>query len=152
MDQKKKSERYQRIFNQLEELIKKTKDPIARMSTIAAILHHKFKHFFWTGFYLLQEGNLIVGPYQGPVACLLLEKNKGVCWSAINHNRIELVPDVTKFTGHISCDSRSRSEIVIPIYDQKGRIWSVLDIDSKEISAFDEVDAKNLLKITDLIS
>lgn len=148
---KKKIERYQRIINQLRELFEQTDDPLARMSTIAAILHHKFKYFFWTGFYQLIGENLIVACYQGSLACLILEKNKGVCWKAINTKEIVIVPDVTKFPDHIACDSRSRSEIVVPIKNSVEKITAVLDVDSRELNTFDEIDAKFLQKIVRLI-
>jgi len=150
-DMTKKSGRYERVFSQLEELLKKTNDPISRMASINAVLHHKMDNFFWTGFYLIQDGELHVGPYQGPVACQILEKNKGVCWAAINEGKTIIVPDVELFSGHIACDSRSKSEIAIPIKDYKGSIIGVLDIDSQLSENFDETDASALEKICSLI-
>ena len=150
MLKKRKKERYKRVIIQIEELIKKTTDPIARMSTIAAILHHKFDYFFWTGFYRLADGELTVSCYQGSVACIVLEKNKGVCWTAINEMKTQIVPDVHKFPGHIACDSRSTSEIVIPIF-KDNEIVAVLDVDSKELDSFDEIDAKYLEKIVGMV-
>jgi len=107
--------------------------------------------FFWTGFYLLGEGKLCVGPYQGPLACQELEKNKGVCWAGINEKRSIIVPEVDKYPGHIACDSRSRSEIVVPIRDVDGMIIGVLDVDSLQPDFFDEEDAEGLEKIVELI-
>jgi L-methionine (R)-S-oxide reductase len=133
------------------ELVRKTDNKIARMSTIASILFHKMDDFSWAGFYLLQDDELIVGPYQGPVACQLLEKNRGVCWTGINKQTNIIVPDVRKFPGHIACDSRSRSEIVIPIRDNKNEIIGVLDIDSGRTDNFDEADAIQLERIVSLI-
>ncbi len=147
----KKAGRYNRVHSQIEELLHKTDDPISKMATINAILHHKMDHFFWTGFYLIHDGQLRVGPYQGPVACQILEKNKGVCWSAINGGKTIIVPDVEKFSGHIACDSRSKSEIAIPIKDEKGMIIGVLDVDSQISNNFDDEDAAYLEKITTLI-
>jgi GAF domain-containing protein len=121
------------------------------MATIAAVLHHKMEGYFWTGFYLLKDGELLVGPYQGPAACQVLEKNRGVCWTGINKAETIIVPDVEKFPGHIACDSRSRSEIVIPVRDRQGVIIGVLDVDSKEPDRFDEVDAKGLERILSLL-
>ncbi|MDP8267316.1 MAG: GAF domain-containing protein [Candidatus Tenebribacter davisii] len=150
MDKVQKSKRYQRIITQIEELIQKTIDPLARMSTIAAILHHKFDYYFWTGFYRLVEGELTVCCYQGSVACLVLAKHTGVCWAAIDNKKTLVIPDVKKFSGHIACDSRSASEIVIPIW--KGNIIvAVMDVDSKELNSFDEVDVEYLEKIVKLI-
>lgn len=151
MDKKKKEGRYQRIYKQLEDLLVKTDDHFARMSTIVAVLHHKMEYFFWTGFYFLKDGKLIVGQYQGPVACQELAKDKGVCWAGINQAKAIVVPDVEKFPGHIACDSRSKSEIVIPLKDNKGNIIGVLDVDSNEYNQFDEVDEKELTRILELI-
>lgn len=151
METKKKIIRYSHIYKQVEEYIKKCENPISRMATIASLLHHKMDYFFWTGFYLLNNGNLQVGPYQGAVACLELAKDKGVCWAGINQKKTIIVPDVHKFPGHIACDSRSKSEIVIPLADKSGNIIGVLDIDSKEYDSFDQTDAQELEKIINLI-
>jgi GAF domain-containing protein len=148
---KRKTGRYERIYVQLKELLSKTNDPICRMATINAVLHHKMDHFFWTGFYILHDSELRVGPYQGPVACQVLEKNKGVCWTAINTGESIIVPDVEKFPGHIACDSRSKSEIAIPLKKMDGSIAGVFDIDSKEPGNFDEEDSEGLEKIVSLI-
>jgi GAF domain-containing protein len=142
-----KEGRYERIFSQLQELLKDRPNLIARMATIAAVLHHKFDYFFWTGFYLLDEGELIVGPYQGSLACIRLKKDTGVCWAGINQGKTIIVPNVHQFPGHIACDSRSNSEIVVPIKDIDGKIIGVLDVDSKEHGSFDEVDGYWLEKI-----
>lgn len=147
----KKEKRYQRVLTQLESLLTKTDQPIPRMATIAAVLHHKMDHFFWTGFYLLVDGELMVGPYQGAVACQILKKNTGVCWSAILKNEVEIVPDVHQFPGHIACDSRSNSEIVVPLIDQSGAILGCLDIDSQEYNNFDDIDKIYLTKISHLV-
>ncbi|GAB4323455.1 MAG: GAF domain-containing protein [Bacteroidales bacterium] len=151
MDKRKKNSRYQRVLKQLEELTSPHPDPVSVMATIAAVLHHKFDYFFWTGFYLLKEGELTVGPYQGPVACIRLKKNTGVCWAGINSGESLIVPDVHKFPGHIACDSRSNSEIVVPLRDARGNIVGVMDVDSKELDSFDEVDRASLEKIVALI-
>lgn len=151
MENSKKQNRYNRIYDQLAELIPKSDDTLARMSTAIAVLHHKMDHFFWTGYYFLKEDRLIVGPYQGPVACQELEKGKGVCWTGINRKESVIVPDVEEFPGHIACDSRSKSEIVVPIRNNNNEVIGVLDIDSKEKSAFDETDEKELNKIIRLI-
>ena len=146
MDTLKKQGRYTRIVAQIENLLSKTDDPIARMATISAILYHKMDYFFWCGFYRVNGKKLIVGPYQGPVACQVLE-GKGVCIASVEKREPMIVPDVEKFPGHIACDSRSKSEIVIPVYDNDGRIVAVLDVDSKELDSFDETDRKFLEKI-----
>jgi GAF domain-containing protein len=151
MENKKKEGRYDRIHAQLLELLPKTEDPLARMASICAILHHKFDYYFWTGFYLHKEGRLVVGPYQGPVACQELEKNKGVCWAAYRNRKPVVVPDVHAFPGHISCDSRSRSEITLPVFDRSGEIAAIFDVDSDRMDAFSEVDRIALEGIMDLI-
>ena len=147
----KKKGRYERIHQQLKELLTATDNRISRMATIAAVLHHKMDGFFWTGFYLLSNGNLFVGPYQGPVPCQVLAKDTGVCWTGINQGKTIIVPDVEQFPGHIACDSRSRSEIVVPVRNKEGLIIAVLDVDSKHLEQFDETDAAGLEKIIGLI-
>lgn len=151
MDGKKKEGRYQRMLTQLEELCKKPGTPLSRMASITAVLHNKMEHFFWTGYYLLEDGDLFVGPYQGPVACQKLERGKGVCWAAVERDTAVIVPDVTQFPGHISCDSRSKSEITLPVHDKTGTIKAVLDIDAKDLDQFDAVDSLYLTKINNLI-
>jgi len=147
----KKAGRYQRIYAQLEELLEKTEDPVARMASICALLHHKMENYFWTGFYLHKKGKLIVGPYQGPVACQELEKNKGVCWAAVNSRAPVVVPDVHAFPDHIACDSRSKSEISLPVFDHQRHIVAVFDVDSDQIDAFSIVDREQLERILELI-
>ncbi len=152
MDKKKKEGRYQRLFKQIKDLIdKSSNNSLSNMATINAVLHHKMDYYFWTGFYLLQEGKLQVGPYQGSLACINLAKDTGVCWAAINQQKVMVVEDVENFPGHIACDSRSKSEIVIPLYDKEGKIYGVMDVDSAETGSFDEIDAKWLEQITELL-
>ncbi|HSV89146.1 MAG TPA: GAF domain-containing protein [Bacteroidales bacterium] len=147
----KKAGRYARIYDQLKELLQKPGNDISRMATVAAVLSHKMDYFFWTGFYLLDNGELIAGPYQGPVACQLLKKNTGVCWEAINTETTIVVPNVHLFPGHIACDSRSNSEIVVPLRNAGGDIIGVLDVDSKEVNSFDDTDREWLEKIVSLL-
>ena len=151
MDDKKREGRYQRIYAQLEVLLQKTEDPFARMASISALLHHKMNHYFWTGFYLLKGDKLIVGPYQGPVACQELEKDKGVCWATVNTKAPVVVSDVHAFPGHIACDSRSKSEITIPVFSEQGTIKAILDVDSDQLNSFNEIDKEHLQKIVELI-
>lgn len=152
MIDKKKEGRYNRIYSQLSELMKKSDDMTARMCSIASVLHHKMDDFFWTGFYLLTpDGRLVVRTYQGPVACMELEKNVGVCWAGINRKESIVVPDVEKFPGHIACDSRSKSEIVVPVKNADGFVIGVLDVDSDKFNTFNEVDRNMLEKIVELI-
>jgi GAF domain-containing protein len=152
MDNKRKEGRYSRIYEQLQDLLRDRPNLTAGMSTIVAVLHGKMDYFFWTGFYLLDEGELIVGPYQGSLACIRLKKDTGVCWAGINAGKTVIVPDVHLFPGHIACDSRSNSEIVVPLRDKSGKILGVLDVDSKDFGSFDEVDAKWLEKIISLLA
>lgn len=151
MDKKKKQGRYQRMYKQIENILPKTQDAHARMSTIIAVLHNKMEYFFWTGYYFLKDDKLIVGQYQGPVACQELKKDTGVCWAGINQQKAIVVPNVEEFPGHIGCDSRSKSEIVIPLKNKEGNIIGVLDVDSNEYNQFDEVDETELTKILQLI-
>jgi L-methionine (R)-S-oxide reductase len=151
MDAERKRERYRRVAEQLRELFVSTSDPIARMATAAALLHAKMTGFFWTGWYLLNDGELIVGPYQGSLACLVLPAHQGVCWAGIDRGEALIVPDVHAFPGHIACDSRSRSEIVIPLRDRSGAVVGVLDVDSERPAHFDETDREGLEAVAALI-
>ena len=151
MEDRKKAGRYERLYKQLHELVQKSQNTSARMATIIAVLHHKMDYFFWTGFYLLDEGKMTVNMYQGPVACQILEKDKGVCWAAFNQQKTLVIEDVHAFPGHIACDSRSNSEIVVPFKNKNGQIIGVLDVDSKDKASFSELDARWLEKILDLI-
>lgn len=150
MEAKAKQERYERVISQLNELLRATDDPIARMATIASLLKHKFQHFFWCGFYRVNGDELVVGPYQGPLACQIL-KNGGVCWEAVKTKDSVIVPNVHEFPGHIACDSRSNSEICIPVFDKTKVVVAVLDIDSTSYNDFDETDSASLTEICKLI-
>lgn len=151
MEAVKKRKRYQRIYAQIAELIKDSVNPISNMATINAILFHKFDYYFWCGFYQLINDKLMVGPYQGSLACLNLKKDTGVCWAGIKQGGSIIVKDVNEFDGHIACDARSNSEIVIPVKNQENKIVAVLDVDSEDFNAFDEVDAEELERIVALI-
>jgi L-methionine (R)-S-oxide reductase len=144
--------RYERIFDQLAELFAENDDPIARMATISALLHHKMPHFFWTGFYRLINRKLFVGPYQGPLACAVLPGPEGVCWACAKKRESIIVPDVHAFEGHVACDARSQSEIVVPVREPGGNVAAVLDVDSDQPDAFTEVDRVGLEKIVALVS
>jgi L-methionine (R)-S-oxide reductase len=146
------SARYDRIHDQLVELFAKNNDPIARMATISALLHHKMPHFFWTGFYILRGGKLYVGPYQGPLACAVLDGPEGVCWACVKQEEAIIVPDVHAFAGHVACDARSQSEIVLPVFGSGGALEAVLDVDSDQPDSFSDVDRAGLEKIVALIS
>ncbi len=141
MSGEKKRGRYQRIVTQLGELLAKSDDRTAHCATAAALLHHKLPGVSWTGFYFLKNGDLVVDAYQGPLACQVLEAHRGVCWAAIDTDSTQLVADVHSFPGHIPCDERSRSELVVPIHDARGRPIGVLDVDSHRAAHFDADDA-----------
>lgn len=150
MENGRKEARYGRIYAQIQELTTPVKNPYARMATTNALLHHKIDYFFWTGFYLLEDDQLIVGPYQGPLACLKLKKDTGVCWAGVNGMQTVIVGDVEKFPGHIACNSASQSEIVVPVIKDK-KVVGVMDVDSKSLNSFDMTDAHWLEKIVALI-
>jgi GAF domain-containing protein len=145
--------RYERIYEQLQELIEdKSPNLTAAMATICAVLHHKLPHHFWTGFYVVaqdQEDELHVGPYQGPVACQVLE-GRGVCLHCARTGEPVVVPDVEQFPGHIACDARSRSEIALPVL-RDDQVVAVLDVDSDELAQFDQGDVAPLMKILRLL-
>jgi len=146
-----KARRYARILEQARSLVERVPNPVARMGTLAALLHHKMAGFSWTGFYLLEGDRLVVGPYQGLVACLLLEKPLGVCWAGVLRNETVIVPDVRLFPGHVACDDRSRSEIVVPLRLPDRTVAGVLDVDSTRPGWFDETDARGLEPLADLV-
>ena len=145
----KKEEKYENIILQIKHLVEDEKDIIGILSNISAAIHQTFK-WLWVGFYIVKENQLILGPFQGPVACFRIEKGKGVCGMAWKLNKTVIVPDVEKFPGHIACSSKSKSEIVIPIM-KKNTVFGVLDIDSEEYSTFNEVDEKYLKEIIKII-
>ena len=144
-----KEEQYSLVYKQIASLIAGENDAVSVMANISAMLHDSFG-FWWTGFYRVEGGELILGPFQGPVACMHIGYGKGVCGTAWKEHRTVVVPDVEQFPGHIACSSESRSEIVVPVY-QKGAVVAVLDIDSRELETFDEVDAQWLEKIVLLL-
>ncbi len=145
-----KEAKYRRIYEQLRELFKVTPHLSSRMATMVAVLHHKMKGFYWTGFYMLHNGELLVDCYQGTLACQKLKKDTGVCWAAINKKETVIVPDVHNFEGHIACSSLTNSEIVVPVWN-KGEVIGCLDIDSRELGNFDKIDAENLDRIVKLL-
>jgi len=127
---------WQRLLSQLKELISSNCDDIAKRATAAALLHHKVPGVSWTGFYTLRGGELLVEVYQGPLACIRLAPHQGVCWAAIDREATVIVPDVADFEGHVPCDSRTRSEIVLPLRNREGKIIGVLDVDSHRAAHF----------------
>ena len=133
---------YKELIPQAESLLEGETDEIACMANLAALLHRAFG-FWWTGFYRVVGDELVLGPFQGPVACIHIPNGRGVCGTAWKRNETVVVPDVEEFPGHIACSSESRSEIVVPVHRQ-GQVVAVLDIDSKELAAFDDTDREFL--------
>lgn len=146
-----KDERYALLSEQISALIAGETDQVAVMANVAAAIHHEMGSF-WTGFYCVKNNELVLGPFQGPVACMHIPYGKGVCGTAWKEKQTQVVPDVELFPGHIACSSLSRSEIVVPVFSKDGEVTAVLDIDSKEIGTFDDVDRKWLEKIISLVS
>lgn len=145
-----KEEKYNLLYKQIESLTSAESDTIANMANIAAMVNETF-HFWWTGFYRVVDEELILGPFQGPLACSRIAYGRGVCGTAWKERRTQIVPDVDKFPGHIACSSLSRSEIVVPMFDDSGTVTAVLDIDSEHLATFDECDKEWLEKIVSLI-
>lgn len=144
-----KQERYAELIPQIESLVSGEPDLVANLSNIAAALRQAMD-FFWVGFYLVKGDQLVLGPFQGPIACTRIDFGKGVCGTCWKEKRVILVPDVEQFPGHIACSSDSRSEIVLPVMRQ-GEVAMVLDVDSHRLSDFDAVDEAALLKVTRII-
>ena len=145
-----KIEKYQLLTEQIRALIEGETDSVAVMANVSAIIHETME-FWWTGFYRVKDGELVLGPFQGPVACMHIRYGKGVCGTAWKEQRTIIVPDVEQFPGHIACSSLSRSEIVVPVFSKGGEVVAVLDIDSKELSTFDETDRAYLEEICKMI-
>ena len=143
-----KEEKYEVLYRQIDSLMEVETDMIANMANVSAMIQETF-HFWWTGFYRVVEGVLVLGPFQGPLACTRIKYGKGVCGTAWKENKTQLVPDVEQFPGHIACSSASKSEIVVPIR-RNGEVTGVLDIDSEFLATFDETDQKWLEKIATL--
>ena len=143
-----KEEKYEVLYRQIESLMEVETDMIANMANVSAMIQETF-HFWWTGFYRVVEGVLVLGPFQGPLACTRIKYGKGVCGTAWKENKTQLVPEVEQFPGHIACSSASKSEIVVPIR-RNGEVTGVLDIDSEFLATFDETDQKWLEKIAAL--
>jgi GAF domain-containing protein len=142
-----RAEAYARVTQAIDALLEGIDDDVAEMATIASVLHHGFG-FLWTGFYRVVTPTLLrVGPYQGTVGCLDITIGRGVCGTAAAERRTVIVPDVDKFPGHIACDARSRSEIVVPVFDPRDHVIAVLDIDSAELETFDGEDQDGLERI-----
>lgn len=144
-----KTELYEDLLKRLHSLLEGETDPIANMANVASEIHFTF-HFWWTGFYRAVGSQLVLGPFQGPVACTRIPKGRGVCGTCWERDATIVVSDVEKFEGHIACSSLSRSEIVIPLHSN-GKFVGVLDIDSEKLAAFDETDKVYLEKVAALL-
>lgn len=144
-----KEEKYQILYKQIEAIVSGECDQIANMANTAAMIHETFG-FWWTGFYIIKGEELVLGPFQGPVACTRIAYGRGVCGTSWKQKETIIVPDVELFPGHIACSSLSRSEIVVPMFRNE-KVFAVLDIDSKELSKFDKTDQEWLEKIVRLL-
>jgi GAF domain-containing protein len=148
-----KEEKYELLCQQITSLVGGEHQAVSVMANVSAALKETFpERFFWVGFYCVNEGELQLGPFQGSVACMHIQKGKGVCGTAWEQKQTIIVPDVEQFPGHIACSSLSRSEIVVPLLDQGNEVYGEIDIDSKELNAFDAVDKRYLEKIAKIIS
>ena len=146
MDEMGKIEKYQLLTEQIRALTAGETDSVAVMANVCAAIHEAMG-FWWTGFYRVKDDELVLGPFQGPVACMHIGYGKGVCGTAWKEQRTIIVPDVEQFPGHIACSSLSRSEIVVPVFSKGGEVVAVLDIDSKELATFDDIDQRYLEEI-----
>ncbi len=147
MTPEQKADRYAEVAKEIAAVIDGETNLIARMATVSNILHHAFGHYFWTGFYIVdpeKPEELVVGPYQGSMGCLRIPFGRGVCGAAAASREVQIVEDVHAFAGHIACDARSRSEIVLPVMNAAGELIAVFDVDSDEKSMFDDIDRAGL--------
>lgn len=144
-----KEDKYALLYKQIESVTEQESDAIANMANAASMLHHTFS-FWWTGFYRVKGKELLLGPFQGPLACSRIAYGKGVCGTAWKEQRTIVVPDVDKFPGHIACSSASKSEIVVPLFSE-GEVIAVLDIDSEHLATFDNTDKEWLERIAKLL-
>jgi L-methionine (R)-S-oxide reductase len=144
-----KEEKYKSVIPQIKALVEGEPDLVANLANIVAALMEQFS-WLWIGFYLVKENQLVLAPFQGPVACTRIRKGKGVCGTSWEKAQTIIVPDVEKFPGHIACSSKSRSEIVVPVI-RDGKVMGVLDVDSEDLAAFDTIDKRFLEEIVDLI-
>lgn len=146
-----KEEQYKELYPQIKALVEGEPDITANMANVCAALKYGLG-FFWVGFYLVKDNQLVLGPFQGPVACTRINKGKGVCGTSWEKKQTIVVEDVDQFPGHIACSSLSRSEIVVPMFDRDQQVSAVLDVDSDQLASFDHVDETYLRQIIDLLS
>lgn len=143
-------ELYAALYPQIEALVASESDLVANLANVAAALKEAFG-FFWVGFYRVKEGQLVLGPFQGPIACTRIPFHKGVCGACYTERKTIIVPDVDQFSGHIACSSASKSEVVVPVFNRNGTVAMVLDVDSDQLDDFTQVDADGLEKIVRLL-
>lgn len=147
MNTREKKKAYEAAVSELRSLIAPEDHWVSKMATINCVLRTHLPYYFWTGFYIVHNNELIVGPYQGTLGCLHIAYGKGVCGTAWKEEKTQVVPDVHQFPGHIACDSKSNSEIVVPVWNEKKEIIAVFDVDSTDLGSFDDVDKKYLEEI-----
>lgn len=147
----KKEEKYRLLIEQIRSLAEGETNAIGVMANTCAAIHETMG-FFWTGFYHVENGELLLGPFQGPVACMRIRLGRGVCSASVERRESVVVPDVEQFPGHVACSSLSRSEIVVPLFSRSGDVIAVLDIDSKELATFDDTDRRYLEAICQIVS
>jgi L-methionine (R)-S-oxide reductase len=145
-----RAEVYAALYPQIQALVESESDLIANLANVAAALKEAFE-FFWVGFYMVKEGQLVLGPFQGPIACTRIAFHKGVCGASYTQQKTLIVLDVEQFPGHIACNSASKSEIVLPVFHRNGTVAMVLDVDSDRLDDFNETDAKELARVIRLI-
>ncbi len=146
-----KTEAYKWAAKRVRAQVLRSIDPVPTLANTSAILKEYFPNYFWAGFYFSYTGYLLLGPFQGPPACVKLPLDKGVCAACANKKETIIVPNVHEFPGHVACDDRSNSEIVVPVFDQNNNLRAILDIDSAQLDDFDETDAEGLQVIADLL-
>ncbi|MCO6499981.1 MAG: GAF domain-containing protein [Vicingus serpentipes] len=146
-----KEEKYKELLPQMKALVESESDLIANLANIIAVLKYSF-HFFWVGVYFVKKEELVLGPFQGPIACTRIAKGKGVCGTSWKEEKVIIVPNVDEFPGHIACSSATKSEIVLPIFNKNNEVALVLDIDSDELNNFDQIDEKYLTEVSQLIT
>jgi len=144
-DEAKKKELYEGALKEIKERVKGVDNIVSRMATVASVLKNSMPHYFWCGFYFAEEGEMVIGPYQGSTACPNISYD-GVCGSSAKKKESVVVKNVHEFPGHIACDERSNSEIVVPLLDSRGMVIAVFDVDSSELDAFDDIDEEFLQK------
>jgi len=150
IDRSRKEVLYRSLMTDVQALLEGERDPIVWMTSLACLIHHKMG-FFWVGFYRVIDGELVIGPYQGTVGCLRISFDRGVCGACARRRQTVVVSDVHEFPGHIACDSRSQSEIVVPVFDAAGNLRAVLDVDSTVVGEFDVIDQTCLEQLVSLM-